>query len=88
MAAECLKTIAHPVRLRLIQLMLSKRYTVGELAELCETAPHQTSEHLRLMVRCGLLSSLREGRNVFYSVAEPHLEHIISCIEERFQKKE
>ena len=31
-AAECLKTLAHPVRLRFVQLLLHGRYTVGELA--------------------------------------------------------
>jgi hypothetical protein len=35
-AAECLKTLAHPVRLRVVQLLLHGRYTVGELAQDCE----------------------------------------------------
>ena len=35
-AAECLKTLAHPVRLRMVQLLLHGRYTVGELAEDCD----------------------------------------------------
>ena len=29
-AADCLKTIAHPHRLRMIQMMLHGRYTVGD----------------------------------------------------------
>ena len=32
-AAECLKTLAHPHRLRIVQMLLQGRYTVGELAE-------------------------------------------------------
>ena len=32
-AAECLKTLAHPHRMRMIQMLLRDRYTVGELAE-------------------------------------------------------
>ena len=35
-AAECLKTLAHPHRLRIVQMLLQGRYTVGELAEACE----------------------------------------------------
>ena len=31
-AAECLKTLAHPHRLRMVQMLLQGRYTVGELA--------------------------------------------------------
>ena len=84
-AAECLKTIAHPVRLRMIQMILSKKYSVGELAEACEIAPHVASEHLRLMQHCGLMASERDGRCVYYQVAEPHLASVMSCIEARFQ---
>jgi len=83
-AAECLKALAHPVRLRMVQLLLRGRYTVGELAEDCGVPDNVASEHLRLMQRCGFFRSEREGRKVFYRVAESHLEKIMSCIESRF----
>jgi len=83
-AAECLKTVAHPHRLRMIQMLLRGRYTVGELAEACEIPSHMASEHLRLMQRCGLLDSERDGRKTFYGVAEPHLAELMACIEGRF----
>ncbi len=83
-AAECLKTLAHPVRLRIVQLLLHGRYTVGELAEDCGIPDNVASEHLRLMQRCGFFTSEREGRKVFYQVAEPHLENIMDCVESRF----
>lgn len=84
MAAECLKTIAHPHRLRMIQMLLSGEYTVGELAEACEIPSHMASEHLRLMKRCGLLQAERDGRKTYYNVAEPHLNQLMNCIEGRF----
>jgi len=83
-AAECLKILAHPVRLRIVQLLLHGRYTVGELAEDCQIPDNVASEHLRLMQRCGFFTSEREGRRVFYQVAEPHLQNIMDCIESRF----
>jgi ArsR family transcriptional regulator, zinc-responsive transcriptional repressor len=83
-AAECLKALAHPARLRMVQLLLDGRYTVGELAEDCDIPNNVASEHLRLMQRCGFLTSQREGRKVFYEVAEPHLADIMKCIESRF----
>ncbi|MEQ9410415.1 MAG: metalloregulator ArsR/SmtB family transcription factor [Fuerstiella sp.] len=83
-AAECLKTLAHPVRLRIVQLLLHGRYTVGELAEDCGVPDNVASEHLRLMQRCGLLTSERDGRRVFYQIAEPHLEDIMACVTSRF----
>lgn len=83
-AAECLRTLAHPHRLRIVQMLLQGRYTVGELAEACELTSPMTSEHLRLMQRCGFLNSEREGRQVYYQVTEPHLGSILKCIEDRF----
>jgi DNA-binding transcriptional ArsR family regulator len=83
-AADCLKTLAHPVRLRIVQLLLQGRYTVGELAQNCRIPDNMASEHLRLLQRCGFLISQRQGRFVFYSVAEPHLEKLMACIEGRF----
>jgi DNA-binding transcriptional ArsR family regulator len=85
-AAECLKILAHPHRLRIVQMLLRGRYTVGALAEACEIPSHMASEHLRLMQRCGFLTSAKEGRKNFYEVAEPHLENIMQCVEARFDK--
>jgi len=83
-AAECLRTLAHPHRLRMVQMLLRGRYTVGELAEGCGIPSHMASEHLRLMQRCGFLSCEKEGRNAYYQVAEPHLADIMACVEARF----
>jgi len=83
-AAECLRTLAHPVRLRVVQLLLHGRYTVGELASDCEIPDNVASEHLRLLQRCGFLDSERDGRRVYYRVAEPHLNQLMACIEGRF----
>ena len=83
-AAECLRTLAHPHRLRMVQMLLRGRFTVGELAEACGIASHMASEHLRLMQRSGLLASKKEGRKAYYEIAEPHLENIMKCVEARF----
>ncbi len=83
-AAECLRTLAHPHRLRMVQMLLQADFTVSQLAEACHLPSAMASEHLRLMQRCGLLVSEKDGRRVFYRVAEPQLEHILGCIEQRF----
>jgi ArsR family transcriptional regulator, zinc-responsive transcriptional repressor len=83
-AAECLKTLAHPHRLRMVQILLNGRYTVGELAAACEIPSHQASGHLRLLQHCGLLEQDREGREVYYRVVQPCLKDILYCIKERF----
>ena len=84
-AAECLRILAHPNRLQIVQMLLTgKKYCVNDIAEACELAQPTTSDHLRLMQRCGFLDSVRDGRTVYYSIAEPHLKDIMNCIQKRF----
>jgi DNA-binding transcriptional ArsR family regulator len=84
-AAECLKTLGHPHRLRMVQMLLQGRYTVGELAKACGIPSAMASEHLRLMQRCGFLTSEKEGRKAYYRVAEEHLANLMACVEARFR---
>ena len=83
-AAECLKILAHPHRLKIVQMLLDREYTVGELATACEIVPHMASEHLRLMQRCGFLESAKDGQRRYYRVIEPQLANILHCVEQRF----
>jgi len=84
-AAECLRTLAHPHRLRIVQLLLTgESYSVNDLSEACGITQPMTSDHLRLMQRCGFLKSKRDGRTVYYEIAEPHLAQIMACVENRF----
>ena len=84
-AAECLRILAHPNRLQIVQMLLSgKKYSVNEIAEACKLAQPTTSDHLRLMQRCGFLDSVRDGRTVYYAIAEPHLRDIMNCMQKRF----
>ena len=84
-AAECLKTLAHPHRLQILQLLLTgKELSVNEIAEECGLNQPTTSDHLRLMQRCSFLRNQKSGRTVYYSVAEPHLQDIMDCLKNRF----
>ena len=83
-AAECLRALAHPARLRMLQMLLQDDFTVGELAEACEIQSHVASEHLRRLKHCGLFKARREGRKTYYQVADPHLSELLRCIEGRF----
>ncbi|MDE0960205.1 MAG: metalloregulator ArsR/SmtB family transcription factor [Planctomycetota bacterium] len=80
-ASDCLRTLSHPVRLRMVQLLIRDRYSVGELAVHCSVQNHMASEHLRLMQRSGLLLSQREGRKIYYSIAKSTLIQLMNCIE-------
>lgn len=86
-AAECLKCMAHPHRLRIIEILLTGEFTVDTIARLCSLSQPATSGHLRLMEGKGLLNNERRGRTVYYSVADPQLAGIIECIRKRFRSE-
>ena len=79
-AAECLKVLAHPIRLRIVDILNQGRYPVRRIAELCGLPPHQASEHLRLLKGLGLLDSRREGRIVYYEIADERLPQLLNCV--------
>jgi ArsR family transcriptional regulator, zinc-responsive transcriptional repressor len=79
-AAACLKTMAHPVRLRIVDILTHGEYSVRDVAAICGIREHQVCEHLRLMQVCGLLTSERRGRSVYYKIASPQLPGLLNCI--------
>lgn len=79
-AAECLKAMAHPVRLRIAEILMQGEFQVQEIAGMCQLPTNQTSEHLRLLKGIGLLDSLRRGRSVYYRIANDRLPALIKCI--------
>lgn len=84
-AAECLKVMAHPIRLRIANILMQGEYAVHEIADLCNTSANQTCEHLRLLKGHGLLNSQRRGRTVYYEIASPQLPGLIDCIRNNCQ---
>ena len=80
MVANCLKLMAHPIRIRLVELLSQGQFSVGELAGFCKIPHNQTCEHLRLLKNHGLLTSKREGRVVYYSIASKQIIGLLNCI--------
>jgi len=80
-AADCLKVMAHPVRLKIVNVLMQGEFAVHEIAKVCHSSPNQTCEHLRLLKGYGLLNSERKGRTVYYRIASPQLPGLIKCIQ-------
>lgn len=83
-AADILKTIAHPVRLEVINLLdLYKELTVSGIQERLSVSIEQSmlSHHLIKMKDKGVLQSQKSGVSVVYRLAEPNIIRIFSCME-------
>lgn len=82
--ADCLKVVAHPVRLRLIDVLMAADLTVGELALRLGVSQPIVSGHLRLLQAHGLIAARRQGRHVHYHVTAPVLADLCRCISTHF----
>lgn len=83
-AAEILKTIAHPVRLEVLNLLeLYKELTVSAIQEKLSVSIEQSmlSHHLIKMKDKGVLASSKSGVSVVYRLAEPNITRIFTCME-------
>ncbi len=63
------KALAHPVRVRILKLLIERRSCVcGEIVEVLPLAQSTVSEHLRILKQSGLIQGEVEGPRVCYCV--------------------
>ena len=80
-AAEMLRTLAHPMRLRIIDLLnTAGELPVCEVTDYLDIAQSATSQHLNHMRRVGLLKTQRRGKEVWYSLADTRPIALLNCI--------
>lgn len=67
--ASALKAISDSARLRIIELLMEKSQHVSELNETLEMEQSLLSHHLKILRTSGLVTSVRDGKSVLYSLA-------------------
>ena len=75
--AELCKTLANPIRLEILSLLRDGKKSVSELAVLTGVRQATVSQHLAVLRQRGVVSTRREGINVYYDVANPKVT--IAC---------
>jgi DNA-binding transcriptional ArsR family regulator len=79
--SQMLKALAHPQRLLIMGNLLQGPKTVTELVEMCEASQSQISHFLMRMKLEGLVKASREGKFVYYSVADKRLIKLMKIIQ-------
>ncbi len=81
-AAYVLKSVAHPVRISIIDLLEQReKLTVTELQQVLEIEQSLLSHHLTNMRDKGVVETQREGKKVYYFLADSTITDIIDCIQ-------
>jgi ArsR family transcriptional regulator len=80
--AFILKTIAHPLRICIIDLLdKHEELSVGEICHRLESEQSLTSHHLANMKIKGILGCRREGQKIYYYITLPEVTKVIQCME-------
>ena len=71
------RAFADPTRLQILELVADQERSVGELVELTGQAQPKISNHLACLRWCGFVSTRRQHRRMYYSVADPRVTELI-----------
>ena len=79
--ADRFRILAHPHRLRIVELLsLEGEAPVHRILACIGLPQASTSQHLTRMRRAGLIASERRGREVWYRLSDPSCSTILDCI--------
>ncbi|MCX6704472.1 MAG: metalloregulator ArsR/SmtB family transcription factor [Candidatus Woesebacteria bacterium] len=71
--AELYKVMANAKRLEILNCIVDKEATVNELSKMLGTRKSNTSQHLAYLRYVGLVTTRRQGKNVFYKITDPRI---------------
>ncbi len=76
--ADFYKVFGDPTRIRILWVLLQKEVCVCDLAEILEMSQSAISHQLRVLKQMKLVKNRRDGKTVFYSLADNHIQTIIN----------
>ena len=76
--AEFFKTLGHPARIRVLELLSAREYTVAEMLPEVGIEPANLSQQLAVLRRANVVTSRREGSTVRYSLTSPHVAELLA----------
>jgi DNA-binding transcriptional ArsR family regulator len=80
-AANMLKAIAHPTRISIIGCLEDgQKLTVTEIHKQLKIEQATASHHLGILRDKGVLSSKREGKNIYYYLKHETLKVLLTCV--------
>jgi len=85
MLAERFKLLSDPSRLRIVYALLEAgEVCVSDLAGLVEVSESATSHQLRQLRLAGLVKARKQGREVFYRIADSHVRLLLDVAVEHY----
>jgi ArsR family transcriptional regulator len=75
--AEFFKTLGHPVRIRVLELLSQREHSVAEMLSEVTVEASNLSQQLAVLRRAGLVTSRRQGSVVHYELTSPQIAELL-----------
>jgi DNA-binding transcriptional ArsR family regulator len=76
--AEFFKTLGHPARVRILELLSERDHTVAELLPEVGLESSNLSQQLAVLRRAGVVTARKDGNSVIYSIASPLIAELMA----------
>ena len=80
--AEICKTLSNPIRLEIITKLRDGKKSVNEIVAITGVRQATISQHLAVLRQRGVVSTRREGINVYYDIANPKITQACDLMRE------
>jgi ArsR family transcriptional regulator len=75
--AEFFRTLGHPARIRVLELLCEREHAVHELLAAIQIEPSNLSQQLAVLRRTGLVAQSRVGGEVRYTISVPEVRDLL-----------
>ncbi|MCX8060895.1 MAG: metalloregulator ArsR/SmtB family transcription factor [Aquificaceae bacterium] len=78
--AEFLKALAHPIRLKIVSVLIESRQCVKNLSDILQTSQPNVSQHLGVLRNKGIVGCKRDGSVVCYYIKDEKVVKIYEIL--------
>lgn len=82
--SELLKSISHPLRLKILCLLQDGELSVGELQSELQTTTANISQHLTLLRHQGIVTSRKDANFIYNRIADDRVIQLIDTLQDLF----
>ena len=82
--AKLLKTMSHPIRLKILCLLQDKEMTVGEIHKEVQTTNANVSQHLSILRNQGIITYRKDANFIYNRIAEGRVLELIKTMRDLF----
>ena len=84
--ADLFRMFGDTTRIKILYVLFESELCVCDIAQLLNVSQSAVSHQLRIIKNASLIKSRREGKTVFYSLADEHVTTIIGMAKEHLEE--